>query len=101
MKLRAIEVGFPVEVELPDGFQQRLCELISEVCREYEVKNPNRVMGVFGVGQKITYAPMTREEEESRGMEYDESTLQIEVAERENYNKPKTQPTPPQQTESN
>lgn len=87
-KLRRIEVTFPAPVDMPDDFQQRLVELVGEVCKAYEAKNPGRVMWPFGVGSKITYMPMTREEEEAgRGMEFDDDTLSIECAERERYHK--------------
>lgn len=87
-KLRRIEVTFPVPVDMPDDFQQRLVELIDAVCKAYEAENPGRVMWPFGVGSKITYMPMTREEEEAgRGMEFDDDTLAIECAERERYHR--------------
>jgi hypothetical protein len=86
--LRRIEVTFPVPVELPDDFQQRLIELVTTVCKAYEAANPGRSMWTFGVGSKITYMPMMREEEEAgRGMEFDDDTLSIECAERERYHR--------------
>lgn len=82
-----IEVTFPVGVELSDSWQQRLISLVDEVCTAYELSHPGRVMWPFGVGSKITYLPLTREEELERGIELDDNTLSIEVAERERYHR--------------
>lgn len=87
MKTLRIEVTFPVAVDLPDDFQKRLAELLGEVCKAYEAANPARVMWCFGVGSKITYMPMTADEETTRGLEYDNDTLHFEIAERERYHK--------------
>jgi len=87
VKALHIEVSFPVAVDLPDDFQQRLIELLGDACKAYEAAHPGRSMWVFGVGSRITYMPMTREEEQSRGMEFDDDTLSIEIAERERYHR--------------
>ena len=87
MKARRVEIGFPFTVELPDDFQQRLIGLVEEVCKSYEASHPGRVMWTFGVGARITFMPLTREEEQGRGIEFDDDTLSIEVAERERYHR--------------
>lgn len=94
MKVLRIEINFPVPVELPDDFQRRLVALVDVACKAYEATHPGRVMWPFGVGSKITYMPMTKEEEDAgMHMEFDDDTLEIEVSEREDYGDRK--PTPP------
>lgn len=86
MKIRTIEIVFPVAVDLENEDQRVIDEIISRVCRRYVAENPGRTMWLFGVGYKPTYIPMTKEEEDAgRHMEFDETTFQIEVAEREDY----------------
>jgi len=90
----AIEIGFPVAVNITGKMQQRLVELIGQICDEYEAAHPDRVMWPAGIGCKPTFIPMTREEENERGMEFDESVFSIECFERENYDHPANQETP-------
>lgn len=85
--IRRIEISFPVPTEVPDALYHRLCEVISDVCKAYEGAHPGRVMWPFGFGSKITYMPMTADEEAERGMEFDDDTMTIEVAERERYHR--------------
>lgn len=83
---RGIEITFPVAVEIPKGFYQKLDEVITDVCKHYMATHPGRVMWTFGCGDKVLYMPMTKEEEDAgRHMEFDEGIYQIEVAEREDY----------------
>ena len=93
---RAIQVLFPVPVALPDRWQQRLDQLVGEVCAAYEAAHPDRIMWPAGVGQRITYMPMTREEEQERGLEFDETTFAIDVAERERYEGERLEPRVPE-----
>ncbi len=84
--MRGIEVSFPVDVDVPDSFYRALSELIGLVCEEYEKTHPDRVMWPAGQGNKITYMPMTKAEEDAgKHLEFDDSIFAIEVAERENY----------------
>lgn len=84
--MRGIEITFHVDVEVPDSLYRALNELVGIVCKEYEKTHPDRVMWAFGQGNKITYMPMTKEEEDAgKGIEFDENTYAIEVAERANY----------------
>jgi len=85
MKLQKIEIDFPVPVNLPPGFEQVLSSVVGLVCRQYEKKNPERVMWAAGHGSKPTYIPLTEEDEKERGMEFDDNIYYIEVAERQKY----------------
>lgn len=89
----AIEITFPVAVNVTGKMQQRLVELIGQICDEYEAQHPDRVMWPAGIGCKPTFIPMTPEEEVTRGMEFDESVFSIECCERENYDHPANQET--------
>lgn len=80
-----IEVQFHVPVDLPKGWEQRLDILVKEVCTKYTDKYPGRVMWPSERGSKITYMPMTVEEEKHKGMEFDDSVFYIGVSEREKY----------------
>lgn len=82
-----IEVCFAVPVDLPKMWDQELSMLLDKVCKAYEEKNPDRVMWTAEHGSKITYLPMTKEEEEERGMEFDTSIYYIGVSERKREKK--------------
>lgn len=82
-----IEITFPEAVELPSEWEHRLINLVTEACRAYEAAHPGRVMWPSGFGSKITYMPMTADEEKTRGIEFDNSTLSIECYERERYHR--------------
>lgn len=85
-KVHSIEVTFPTAVELPPGFEQRLIKLVDEACRRYEAEHRELVMWPAGFGQKITYMPMTAEEEAAGShAEYDEGCFSIEVVERPRF----------------
>lgn len=75
-KIAAIEIAFPMPVELPPGFEQTLDSLIGMVCKLYEQQHPDRSMWAAGIGAK----PIWREPEEPT---FDTSVLHIDVAERE------------------
>lgn len=85
MPISAIEISFPVPIELTNEDQHMLVAAINNICNSYNANHPDRVMWPFGIGFKMTFMPMTAEEEKQRGMEFDENTFQIECAERENY----------------
>lgn len=86
--IRRIEINFPEPVVLTENIQRRLDAIAAELCRAYEAMNPGRVMWPFGQGFKITYMPMTREDEETRGIEFDDDTFEIQCSEREDYKWP-------------
>lgn len=78
-KIRAIEISFPVPIELPEGFDRKLSELIDSVCDQYEREHLDRVMWTAGHGSK----PIWNDPKEPI---FDDSIFHIEVAEREDYN---------------
>lgn len=80
-KIRKIEVDFPVEVDLPDGFIQDLDELLTKVCKLYKRQHPDRTMWVFGVGQKMMINPMLIEDD--KPIPFDDKILHFEIYERE------------------
>jgi hypothetical protein len=85
-KCLRIEANFPVPVEIPKEQYQKLIDVLSEICKVYEEQNPRRIMWVFGMGSKVTYMPMTREEELSgKHIEFDDSVESFEIFERERY----------------
>ena len=76
MKIKKVEVDFPVPVELPLGWEQALDALVGMVCKQYEAEHPTQSMWPAGYGSK----PLWREPKEP---EFDESVFYIQVAERE------------------
>jgi len=89
LKIRKIEIDFPCYVDVPNDFGSQLHDLINAVCKLYERDHPDRVMWPAGHGSKMTYMPITREEERVRGCEFDEDIYHIGVAERGRYDKDK------------
>lgn len=84
-----IEVDFPRKVFVADRTFQRLVDCVSEICKDYEKMHPGRVMWPAGIGSKITYMPMTKEEEDAgRHIEFQDDTLHVEVCERMDYDWP-------------
>ena len=76
--IRAIEITFPVDMDMADDFEGKLLDLIDAECKRYEKEHPDRVMWPAGYGAKILW----REPEEP---DYNESVLSITVSERERY----------------
>ena len=76
--IRAIEITFPVDMDLSEEFDSKLLDLINDECKRYEEKHPDRVMWPGGYGAKILW----REPEEP---DFDESVFSITVTERERY----------------
>lgn len=81
MKTSAIEITFAAPVNLSAEYQQRLVELIDEICNEYERDNPDRVMWPAGVGQKMLTNPFMVDDDHP--MQFDETTFSVECFERE------------------
>ena len=71
IKIRKIEIVFPVEIVMPKGFYRTLEALVDMACEKYESENPNRTMWPSGIGSK----PIWREPEEP---DFDDSIFQIE-----------------------
>lgn len=89
--LRKIEITFPAAVSVPAGFLQRLSDLVSVVCTQYEVEHPDRVMWAFGQGSKIVGG--IHNIIDDGPIPFDHSTYVIECAERERYGSDGTAPT--------
>jgi hypothetical protein len=83
MKITNIEVNFPVEVEVTNEFHKLLDEALTKICEHYVKGNPGRVMWVFGTGAKMLSNPFMVGDDEP--LQFDESTLHFEIAEREDY----------------
>ena len=75
MKIKTVEISFPVEVELPLDFEEELNKIVYGVCELYKSKNPSRTMWPFGRGAK----PIWNEPHEPS---FDDATYCVEVAER-------------------
>lgn len=89
MSIRHIEINFPEGVELTNDCQRRLDAIAGELCDVWVKMHPGRVMWPSGIGFKITYMPMTREEEEAgRHIEFDNDTFEISCFERADYKWP-------------
>lgn len=86
--IRRIEINFPHPVELTNRHQQMLDAIAGDLCKAWEKQHPGRVMWPFDYGFKITFMPMTREDEEARGIEFDDDTFEISCSEREDYKWP-------------
>ena len=81
----AIEVSFAEPVMISRELEVRLHDVISDICKEYEKAHPDRVMWLFGYGQKMLVSPVMIGDDEP--IPFDETTLSIECAERERYDK--------------
>lgn len=77
---RRIEINFPFEVQLPENWEQRLAELLEEVCRKYEAEHPGEVMWVFGCGCKMLTNPFMTDE--NHPMQFDCSVLEFDITSR-------------------
>lgn len=83
VEFKSIEVRSPVCLDLTDAEYMQLMRLLTASCNRYEATHPTRVCWVFGTGSKITFMPLTAEEEKTRGVEFDDNILSIEISERE------------------
>lgn len=83
--IRKIEISFPVPVTMRVEHERMLVELVGYICDEWCRAHPDRVMWPAGTGSKITFMPMTREQEQRRGMEFDDDVFAIDCSERERY----------------
>jgi len=82
-KIRAIEISFPVGVDVNDKDLQALDRVVSRICKRYEEANPQRVMWPFGHGSKMLKDPLALSDDEP--IPFDDSVYSVEVAERERY----------------
>lgn len=81
MAISNIHISFPTPVEISEECQRFLDEALTAICEDYELSNPSRVMWVFGVGGTPPPGFMF---DEPRG-EWDMTTLNFEITERERY----------------
>lgn len=92
-KIKTIVISFKVPVDFPPGFEQALEGLVNMVCEAYEKQNPTRVMWPFGRGQMPTREFFTQDwdaplkDGEPRPKMFHADIFQIEVSEREAYDK--------------
>jgi hypothetical protein len=84
---RSVEIRFPVDVEFPEGFEQKLDALLGEVCDLYEKQHPDRVMWLLGTGCKMLTNPFMVDEDHP--MEFDDSVYEVVMEERERYDSEK------------
>lgn len=73
--IKRIEINFPVEVELPSGWDKALSALVNIVCQRYMEDNPMRTMWPAGHGAKILW-------NEPHEPDHDSSVYCIDVAEK-------------------
>jgi hypothetical protein len=83
MKIRKIEVDFPIEVDLSSDVQQELQNLVMKICKAN--CPPNHAFWPMATGSKPTFIPMTAEDEQEGGMEFDDSIYHIECGIRQRY----------------
>lgn len=85
---RAIQIDFPVGVEITNDDCRALDAVLTTICKRYRDANPTRTMWVFGTGSLMTINPFMVGEDHP--LTFDDETLHIEIAERERYdNDPK------------
>ena len=82
-KIVQIEISFPVGIEIERERLWELDEVLTKICRDYEAKNPGRIMWPFGHGAKMLVHPMKLSDDEP--IPFDDSVYSIEIAEREAY----------------
>ena len=75
-KISAIEITFPVGVEIPKAAMTLLKNAVMIICEKYAADNPARVMWPAGVGSKM----LLNEPEEPT---FDDSVFVINAAEKE------------------
>lgn len=96
--IHKIVIELPFEMEVRDIVFREIDKIITTwICKEYENKNPNRVMWVSGHGAKLSYSKIDamflgkREWDDSipDGEEpvIDDSIYEITISERERYTK--------------
>ena len=81
MAISKIHISFPTPVEISEECQRFIDEALTAICEDYELSNPSRVMWVFGVGGTPPPGFMF---DEPHG-DWDMSTLNYEITERERY----------------
>lgn len=88
MKVRKLEISFGEPVEITELHQRLIVSFADYLCKRYKRDNPGRTMWPSGIGQKVTFIPMTREEEQTRGIGFDSEVFEVDCFEREDYKWP-------------
>ena len=92
VKLRRIEICFPVSVEITAEEQRQLHEILGKICLRYEADHPDRVMWIFGIGHKPHFnrrdcgllgLPFDPEGPSEGEPTFDDDVLQFSISERE------------------
>jgi len=80
-EVRSIEMVFPFAVNISPQVQKGLLSCAKQICKENCPEG--YVMWPSGVGSKITYMPMTKDEEDA-GLhtEFDDTVFQIGISAR-------------------
>lgn len=90
--MRAIEITFPVDVTLTPDHHRRINMILNELCEEYKLAHPDRVMWPAGFGSKPRWSradlrfmgkPDDPSAPEAGEPSFDDATYSIEVSERE------------------
>ena len=80
MKVLKIEIEFPIPVELKDG-GEGIYRVVSEICKQNSPEG--MVLWPASYGSKPLYIPLTKEDEEERCSEFDDSIYHIGCSIRE------------------
>lgn len=81
--ISSVEITFNSPVTLSQEFKQKLDEILTKVCKEWEAENPGQIMWPFGSGFKMLCHPMMIEDD--KPIPFDESCYHIEVTNRKAY----------------
>jgi hypothetical protein len=76
--IQRIEIQFPTDVELPDGFEQLLNAAVDMVCKQYQRTHPAHVMWAAEHGSKMLSNPFMVSDDEP--LKFDDSTYYIGVS---------------------
>ena len=74
---KRIQIDFPIPVRIHCDLHMELIRLVREICKRNCPEG--REMWPCGFGSLPTYIPLTQEEEDQRGMEFDDSVYHIEI----------------------
>ena len=76
-----IEINFPLSIKLSRLQESALTLIIDDIC--YNNCPPGYTMWLGGVGSKITFMPLTKEEEIKRNIEFNDDILCFDVYSKE------------------
>lgn len=78
-----VEITFPVSVDLPDGWDRVLVDLVDMACKHWQSQNPTMVMWPAGIGSKMLTNPYAMSDDEP--MKFDDSIFAVDCSAREDY----------------